>query len=144
MAIPAFIAKLGEAMAKLSDHVLEFSSAEKGAEAINKQIEPQMEVYHLMMKEISEAEDINTERKVELLNQIAEDINIQQNQANEKLGKRQKDASDIALKIITGVFTAGFSLTPDLIQKFKEANPQIESDVIDEIVLEAEEGQSPE
>ena len=85
MAVPAFIAKLGEAMAKLSDRVLEFVSAEKAVDSINKQIDPQMEVYRQMMAEISIAEDISTEKKVELLNQIADDIDVQQYHANEKL-----------------------------------------------------------
>ena len=136
MAVPAFIAKLGEAMAKLSDRVLEFVSADKAAESINKQIDPQMEVYHLMMEEISAAEDISSERKVELLNQIAQDIDVQQVHANEKLEKRQKDASEVAIKVIGAIFTAGISLTPELIRRFKAANPQIEESAIDELALE--------
>ena len=126
MAIPAFIAKLGEAMAKLSDRVLEFVSAEKAVDSINKQIDPQMEVYRQMMAEISDAEDIPSEKKVELLNQIAQDIDVQQYHANEKLEKRQKDASEVAIKVIAAIFTAGISLTPELIRRFKAANPQIE------------------
>ena len=134
MAVPAFIAKLGEAMAKLSDRVLEFVSAEKAVDSINKQIDPQMEVYRQMMAEISIAEDIPTEKKVELLNQIADDIDVQQYHANEKLEKRQKDASEVAIKVIAAVFTAGISLTPDLIRRFKAMNPQIEAARIDRLI----------
>jgi hypothetical protein len=137
MAIPAFIAKLGEAMAKLSDRVLEFVSPEKSVEAINRQIDPQMEVYRQMMTEISEAEDISTEKKVELLNEIANNIDLQQYHANEKLEKRQKDASDVAIKVIGAIFTAGISLTPELIRRFKAANPQIEEAKIDELIEES-------
>ena len=136
MAVPAFIAKLGEAMAKLSDRVLEFVSADKAVDSINKQIDPQMEVYRQMMTEISAAEDISTEKKVELLNQIAENIDVQQVHANEKLEKRQKDASEVAIKVIGAIFTAGISLTPELIRRFKVANPQIESEKIDELIEE--------
>ena len=137
MAIPAFIAKLGEAMAKLSDRVLEFVSAEKAVDSINKQIDPQMEVYRQMMAEISDAEDIPSEKKVELLNQIAQDIDVQQYHANEKLEKRQKDASEVAIKVIAAIFTAGISLTPELIRRFKAANPQIEEKKIDELIEES-------
>ena len=136
MAVPTFIAKLGEAMAKLSDRVLEFVSADKAVDSINKQIDPQMEVYRQMMTEISVADDISTEKKVELLNKIADDIDVQQYHANEKLEKRQKDASEVAIKVIAAVFTAGISLTPELIRRFKAANPQIEAARIDEIVEE--------
>ena len=136
MAIPAFIAKLGEAMAKLSDRVLEFVSPEMSVEAINRQIDPQMEVYRQMMSEITDAEDISTEKKVELLNEIANNIDVQQYHANEKLEKRQKDASDVAIKVIGAIFTAGISLTPELIKRFKAANPQIEEAKIDEIIEE--------
>ena len=144
MAIPAFIAKLGEAMAKLSDRVLEFVSPEKSVEAINRQIDPQMEVYRQMMAEISEAEDISTEKKVELLNEIANNIDTQQYHANEKLEKRQKDASDVAIKVIGAIFTAGISLTPEHIRRFKAANPQIEEAKIDEIIEESTPEDLPE
>jgi len=137
MAVPAFIAKLGEAMAKLSDRVLEFVSADKAVDSINKQIDPQMEVYRQMMTEISAADDISTEKKVELLNKIADDIDVQQYHANEKLEKRQKDASEVAIKVIAAVFTAGISLTPELIRRFKAANPQIEASRIDELIEES-------
>ena len=90
----------------------------------------------LMMEEISAAEDISSERKVELLNQIAQDIDVQQVHANEKLEKRQKDASEVAIKVIGAIFTAGISLTPELIRRFKAAIPQIEESAIDELALE--------
>ena len=137
MAVPQIFAKLGEAMAKLSDRVLEFVSADKSAEVINKQIDPQMEVYRQMMAEISAAEDISTEKKVELLNNIALNIDEQQYHANEKLEKRQKDAADVALKVLGAIFTAGISLTPELIRRLKAANPQIEAQEIDELLEES-------
>ena len=117
--------------------MLEFVSADKAVDSINKQIDPQMEVYRQMMTEISAAEDISTEKKVELLNQIAENIDVQQYHANEKLEKRQKDASEVAIKVIGAIFTAGISLTPELIRRFKAANPQIEAEKIDEIIEES-------
>ena len=137
MAVPQIFAKLGEAMAKLSDRVLEFVSADKSAEVINKQIDPQMEVYRQMMAEISAAEDISTEKKVELLNNIALNIDEQQYHANEKLEKRQKDAADVALKVLGAIFTAGISLTPELIRRLRAANPGIEAHEIDELLEES-------
>ncbi|MBR5339586.1 MAG: hypothetical protein IK150_05820, partial [Lachnospiraceae bacterium] len=76
-------------------------------------------------------------RKVELLNQIAQDIDVQQVHANEKLEKRQKDASEVAIKVIGAIFTAGISLTPELIRRFKAANPQIEEKKINELIEES-------
>ena len=136
MAVPAIFAKLGEAMARLSDRVLEFVSAEKSADVINRQIDPQMEVYRQMMAEISAADDISTEKKVELLNDIALSIDEQQYHANEKLEKRQKDAADVAIKVLGAIFTAGISLTPELIRRLKAANPALEAERIDELIEE--------
>ena len=135
MAVPAIFAKLGEAMARLSDRVLEFVSAEKSADVINRQIDPQMEVYRQMMAEISAADDISTEKKVELLNDIALSIDEQQYHANEKLEKRQK-AADVAIKVLGAIFTAGISLTPELIRRLKAANPALEAERIDELIEE--------
>lgn len=137
MALPLIFAKLMETGTNLINNVFIFASQDKSAEAINKLVEPQMEAYRAAMRQIEEADDISTERKTELLKDVADEIGKMQHEANIKLQVRQRDASEIATKIIFGVLSAGTSLAPEFVKMLKSDHSSL-SDSENETVVESE------
>ena len=135
-----FWAKATEAAASVANKALDVVSPERQSKAVNEYVSAQDENYRMMRELIENDPEMPTEKKIELLRAISADYEEKQKNAGTEISKVQKETGEVVLKVLTGILSAGISTAPELIKKYKEANPQliesedyIDADVVDSI-----------
>ncbi len=133
-----FFAKAAEAAASVANKALDVVAPDRQSKAVNEYVSSQEENYKMMRELIEKDEEMSTEKKIELLKAVAADHEEKQKNAGKEISKVQRETGEVVLKILTGILSAGISTAPELIRKYKAANPElkgkesyIEADVVD-------------